>query len=102
MLGRAAGEVATYRAVVGRDFRSAVSGFDVLGQAGWHAWRRRQRLEDRLPESFSDALAVVVRLGSGAVSEDAADLRWNPEHLEWRVARQSEDALDAADDNLQG
>ena len=102
VLGRAAAEVATYRAVVGRDFGSAVSGFDVLGQAGWHAWRRRQRLEDRLPEAFSDALAVVVRLGSGAVSEEAAGLRWNPEHLEWRVARQSEDALDAASDNLQG
>ena len=102
VLGRAAAEVATYRAVFGRDFRSAVSGFDVLGQAGWHAWRRRQRLEDRLPEAFSDALAVVVRLGSGAVSEDAAGLRWTPEHLEWRVARQSEVALDAASDNLHG
>ena len=55
-----------------------------------------------MPEAFSDALAVVVRLGSGAVSEDAAGLRWNPEHLEWRVARQSEDALDAASDNLHG
>lgn len=95
VLGRAVAEVATYRAVVGRDFGSAVSGFDVLGQAGWHAWRRRQRLEERLPDAFSDALAVVLRLGGGAVSGEAEGLRWNPEHLEWRVERQAEDALDA-------
>lgn len=96
MLGRAVAEVATYRAVVGRDFDRAVSGFDVLGQAGWRAWRRRQRLDERLPGAFSDVLTLVVRLGSGAVSGDAAGLRWSPEHLDWSVELRSAGDRDAA------
>lgn len=93
-LGRAVAEVAAHRAVFGRDLASAVSGFGALGQAGWQAWRRRERLDERLPAAFSDALAVVVRLGSGAVSPEAEGLRWNPEHLEWRAECQDGAVLD--------
>lgn len=54
-------------------------------QAKWVAWRRKQELEDRVPESFADVLAEVITFADPALLGEVADLHWHPEQLAWRA-----------------
>ncbi len=54
------------------------------GQQRWTAWRRRQRLEDRLPESFGEVIATVIDFADPAIIGSADGRSWDPATQKWR------------------
>ncbi|MGA2803483.1 MAG: hypothetical protein ABSF89_03685 [Acidimicrobiales bacterium] len=46
-------------------------------------WRRKQQLEDRLPEQFADAVSAVVAFADPAIAGAAAGLTWDPATGVW-------------------
>ena len=46
---------------------SRVDGYPAIAQARWLAWRRTQRLDDRLPDSIADVLDDVIAFTDPAV-----------------------------------
>ncbi len=64
----------------------ALAGYaDVPGvQSKWSAWRRRQQLDDRLPESFADVLEQVYAFADPAIAGNKADAEWRPGDVAWR------------------
>lgn len=57
---------------------------DVPGVLGkWAAWRRKQQLDDRLPEPFADVLEQVFAFADPAITGAASDAGWRPQHLAW-------------------
>jgi predicted nucleotidyltransferase component of viral defense system len=59
-LVRSARRVSEHRQVQLVPLSGVLSGYGQIGQQRWAAWRRRQRLEDRLPEEFDDVVAAVM------------------------------------------
>ena len=51
--------------------------------AKWAIWRRRQQLDDRLPEAFADVLIQVFAFADPAISGAAVDATWRPDDLAW-------------------
>lgn len=51
-------------------------------QSRWAAWRRKQNLDELLPERFSDVLDTVVRLVDPILEGDGAST-WNPRQRTW-------------------
>jgi hypothetical protein len=45
--------------------------------------RRRQQLEDRLPERFADVVAVVIRFADPAIEGDVRGRSWDPSSGSW-------------------
>lgn len=78
--------VAQHRGVDLVPLAEALAGYaDVPGvQSKWSAWRRRQRLDDRLPESFTEVLEQVYRFADPAIAARTAGAEWRPEDLGWR------------------
>lgn len=60
-----------------------LDGYGDIGQAKWAAWRKKQLLDDRTPEQFSDLIAEFVEFAESAVGGDAAGRRWNPQTSSW-------------------
>lgn len=58
-------------------------GFPLLAQPKWAAWRRRQRLEHRLPENFADVLAAVSVFADPAITDQTGNKSWRPAALTW-------------------
>jgi Nucleotidyl transferase AbiEii toxin, Type IV TA system len=54
------------------------------GQRRWTAWRRRQRLEDRLPESFGEVIAAVIDFADPAIIGSADGRSWDPATQKWQ------------------
>ena len=52
-------------------------------QAKWAAWRRKQQLEDRLPEQFAHVLIDVFAFVDPVITGSAADRTWRPDDLTW-------------------
>lgn len=79
--------VAQHRGVGLGPLAEALAGYaDVPGvQSKWSAWRRRQQLDDRLPESFADVLEQVYRFADPAIAGRTADAEWSPRDLAWRL-----------------
>ena len=86
--------VAHHRRVRLAPLAHVLDGYPVLAQQRWAAWRRKHRLDDRLPQRFDDLLALVVAFADPAI---AASCRSPPaKHLpagstSWRTCRSSED-----------
>ena len=57
-----------------------LSGYGLIGQQRWDAWRRKQRLDDRLPSQFTDA---VTTFADPAIIGTASSQRWNPATGTW-------------------
>ena len=71
-----------------RPTRSTTSGrtyldLSLVAQPKWAAWRRRQRLEHRLPENFSDVLTAVSVFADPAITNPIGSKSWRPETLVW-------------------
>jgi len=82
-LQRALAEVAAYRQVELSPLADALDGYAMLAQARWAAWRRKQRLDDRLPSSFLDVLDEVVAFADPAFITAVASRRWDPTARMW-------------------
>jgi hypothetical protein len=55
-----------------------LAGYAEIAQERWAAWRRRQRLEDRLPERFEDVLTAVIDFADPAITGTAEGQTWDP------------------------
>lgn len=60
-LRQAVEAVATFRGVRLRSLEALLASFVPLAQGRWAAWRRKQQLEEVVPEQFADVLDVVIR-----------------------------------------
>lgn len=82
-LQRALAEVAAYRQVALSPLADALDGYAPLAQARWSVWQRRQRLDDRLPSSFSDVLDIIIAFADPALAAAVASDRWDPRTRTW-------------------
>ena len=82
-LGESIREVSQYRATRLVPLDRVLTGYGTIGQQRWEAWRRRQRLDDRLPAQFSDVVAAVVAFADPAITGTAAGRHWDPATGAW-------------------
>lgn len=76
-------DVGQHRQVQLLPLAQILDGYGEIGQQRWVAWRRRQRLDDRLPESFDEAVAAVIDFADPAIRGDAGRRMWDPANCTW-------------------
>jgi hypothetical protein len=76
-------EVARHRGTRLALLSKALDGYGAIGQQRWEAWRRKQRLDDRLPGQFSDVVAAVVAFADPAITGKSDGQSWDPTTGEW-------------------
>lgn len=76
-------QVARHRQVELVPLGRVLDGYGEIGQARWAAWRRKQRLEDRLPDQFAEVVSAVVTFADPAVSGNVRGLSWDPSAGSW-------------------
>ena len=57
--------------------------FSCHRSAPWTAWRRVQRLDDRLPARFADVLDQVIIFAGPVLAGTTADATWNAAQRQW-------------------
>jgi hypothetical protein len=67
-LVRSTRRVAEHRRVQLAPLVEVLAGYAEIAQERCAAWRRRQRLEDRLPEQFQDILTAVIDFADPAIT----------------------------------
>ena len=77
-LVRSTRRVAEHRHVQLVPLVEVLAGYAEIAQERWAAWRRRQRLEDRLPEQFEDVLTAVIDFADPAITGTAEGQTWDP------------------------
>jgi Nucleotidyl transferase AbiEii toxin, Type IV TA system len=82
-LARAIRRVSEHREVQLHPLAQALNDYGQIGQQRWTAWRRRQRLEDRLPEKFGDVVAAVIEFADPAILGSAEGRSWEPATRRW-------------------
>jgi predicted nucleotidyltransferase component of viral defense system len=82
-LVRAVRRVAEHRKVRLLPLAQTLDDYGQIGQQSWTAWRRRQRLEDRLPEQFGDVVAAVTDFADPAILGFAEAHSWEPTTFKW-------------------
>lgn len=75
--------VAEHRHVELVTLTQVLESYGDIGQARWAVWRRRQQLEERLPERFADVVAVVIRFADPAIEGDVRGRSWDPSSGSW-------------------
>jgi len=83
-LSGAIARVAEYRTVRTARLTEILPGFGELGQARWIAWRRKQRLDDRLPAQFGEVVGAVADFADPVLAGTRIDGRWDPDRRAWR------------------
>ena len=76
-------QVARHRQVELVPLARALDGYGEIGQARWAAWRRKQQLEDRVPDQFAEVVSAVVAFADPAVSGNVRGLSWEPSAGSW-------------------
>lgn len=76
-------DVADHRQVEPRPLAQVLDGYGDIGQQRWAAWRRKQRLDDRLPESFDEVVRAIIAFADPAIDGTAASRSWNPADGTW-------------------
>jgi len=76
-------QVARHRQVELVPLARVLDGYGEMGQARWAAWRRKQQLEDRLPDRFAEVVSAVVTFADLIIADPAADLVWDPARGTW-------------------
>ncbi len=82
-LANAIRRVAEHRNVRLLPLAQTLDDYGQIGQQRWTAWRRRQRLEDRLPEQFGDVVAAVIDFADSAILGSAEGDSWEPATGKW-------------------
>ena len=77
-LVRSARRVSEHRQVQLVPLSGVLAGYGQIGQQRWAAWRRRQRLEERLPEQFGDVVTAVIDFADPAIVGAAEGHSWDP------------------------
>ena len=60
-----------------------LDGYGDIGQERWVAWRRKQRVEDRLPERFTEVVSAVVAFADPAIAGTVEARAWDPNAGAW-------------------
>lgn len=76
--------VAHYRRVELAPLADELDGYATSAQTRWATWRRGQRLDDRLPESFADVLAEVVAFADPVLRGEVTEYTWDPARSAWQ------------------
>lgn len=82
-LGASIREVAGHRGTRLEPLSGTLDGYGTIGQQRWEAWRRKQRLEDRLPGQFGEVIAAVVDFADPAITGISKGKSWDPPAGEW-------------------
>ncbi len=82
-LERAIRDVAAHRQAELTALAIVLEGYPAIAQQRWAVWRRKQQLEDRLPEQFADALSAVVLFADPVITGAAGGRSWNPGTGSW-------------------
>jgi hypothetical protein len=83
-LHQAIENVAAFRHATLAPLAQVLAGYGDIAQAKWSAWRRKQQLDDRLPELFDDVLKAVVAFADPIITGTARARRWDPKTATWR------------------
>ncbi|WP_328423967.1 nucleotidyl transferase AbiEii/AbiGii toxin family protein [Micromonospora sp. NBC_00389] len=75
--------VAEYREVTLVPLSQALDGYAILAQPRWAAWRRKHRLDDRLPQDFAEVLRQVFALADPAVTGLSRGRAWIATTSHW-------------------
>jgi hypothetical protein len=75
--------VADHRQVELRPLRHVLDGFGAIAQAKWAAWRRKQRLEDRVPEDFARVVDAFIAFADPVLGGEVEGRTWNPSAGQW-------------------
>jgi Nucleotidyl transferase AbiEii toxin, Type IV TA system len=67
-------QVAHHRQVALVPLARTLEGYGEIGQVRWAAWRRKQQLEDRLPDQFAEVVSAVVRFADPVIANTAGGL----------------------------
>ncbi|MDZ5446689.1 nucleotidyl transferase AbiEii/AbiGii toxin family protein [Micromonospora sp. 4G57] len=84
-LAAAVQRVAEYRVVTPVLLSEALVGFATLAQSRWAAWRRKHRLDDRLPSDFGTVLQQVFALADPALLGNCRGRTWTATAQGWRA-----------------
>lgn len=76
-------QVARHRQVELLPLARVLEGYGEIGQARWAAWRRKQQLEDRVPNQFAEVVSAVVSFADPVITDTAAALAWDPASGVW-------------------
>ena len=82
-LAAAVQRVAEYREVALAPLSQALEGYATLAQPRWAAWRRKHRLDDRLPQNFDVVLQRAFALADPAVSGISRSQTWIARASAW-------------------
>lgn len=74
--------VAEHRGARLRPLSVVLANYAANEQGRWAAWRRKQNLDELLPDRFSDVLETVVRLVDPILEGDGAST-WDPSQQTW-------------------
>ena len=78
-------QVARHRQVELVPLTRVLDGYAEIGQTRWAAWRRKQQMEDRLPDKFAEVVSAVVTFADPVVTETAVGLAWDPASGVWSL-----------------
>jgi len=76
-------DVAGHRQVQLTPLATVLLGYGGIGQQRWTAWRRKQKLEDRLPDEFGAVVSAVIDFADPAISGLTKGRSWNPTAGVW-------------------
>ena len=76
--------VAAHRAIPLVPLSDVLAGYGDIAQTKWVAWRRKQQLEDRVPESFDELIAAVAEFADPIIASGSPGTRWDPPDRAWR------------------
>jgi len=79
-------QVARHREIALVPLAQVLDGYEEIGQARWAAWRRKQQLEDRVPDQFAEVVSAVVAFADPVITNTAEALAWDPTIGVWSSA----------------
>jgi Nucleotidyl transferase AbiEii toxin, Type IV TA system len=79
----AIGTVSGHRAVTVERLATVLLGYPQVAQARWVAWRRRQRLDERLPADFAEVLDAVITFADPCLIGDPDPGTWDAARSRW-------------------
>jgi hypothetical protein len=86
-LSAAVKRVAQHRGVRLAPLQEVLTGYADLAQRRWATWRRKQRLDDRLPEQFGDVLDTVIGFADPVMTDTVSAQVWSGADRMWRPGR---------------
>jgi Nucleotidyl transferase AbiEii toxin, Type IV TA system len=76
-------QVARHRGTTLAPLSVVLAGYGAIGQQRWAAWRRKQRLDDRLPAQLNDVVTAVIAFADPPINGTVAGQTWNPGAGTW-------------------